>query len=160
MTQALIAVLALSLVLTIVLESGFFLLFSPACITRFVARINLRHLSKHSNPRRLSACSKLAAWMSSHRSPTQSAQTQNKDLLLVVLVNILTNPVVVLVYWIAAIYTDWNLTIVLILLESFAILTEGYCYKKYGYGFRHPYLFSLAANMFSFWTGVLIQGLF
>ena len=80
-----------------------------------------------------------------------------KDLLLLLLVNVITNPVVVLSFWLAVLYTDWNKYIILIPLELFAVLTEGYCYKKYGIGFRKPYIFSLVANMFSFWAGELIQ---
>jgi hypothetical protein len=80
-----------------------------------------------------------------------------KDLLLLVLVNIFTNPVVVLSYYITVTYTDWNPSVIKIPLELFAIITEGYYYKKYGRNFRHPYLFSAAANMFSFWIGVIIQ---
>ena len=45
----------------------------------------------------------------------------------------------------------------LIPLELFAVLTEGFYYKKYGRCFRRPYLFSLAANMVSFGIGELIQ---
>ena len=88
-----------------------------------------------------------------------------KDLLLLILVNVLTNPIVVLFFWLVTLYTDWNTylnthldtNIILIPLELFAVLTEGYYYKKYGCDFRRPYLFSFAANMFSFWSGVLIQ---
>ena len=80
-----------------------------------------------------------------------------KDLLLVALVNVITNPVVVLLYWLVVLYTDLNTTIVKILLEFFAILTEGYYYKRYGQGFKRPFLFSLAANMASFTFGVLLQ---
>ena len=80
-----------------------------------------------------------------------------KDLLLLALVNILTNPVVVLSYWLAVLYTNWNKTLIKIPLELFAILVEGYYYKRYGRDFRRPYIFSLAANMFSFWLGVAIQ---
>ena len=80
-----------------------------------------------------------------------------KDLLLVVLVNILTNPVVVLLYWLVVLYTDWNTTIIKIPLEAFAILTEWYYYKNYGQGFKRPFMFSFAANMFSFLIGVLVQ---
>ena len=83
-----------------------------------------------------------------------------KDLLLVVLVNVLTNPVVVLSYWLAFLYTDWNLTAVKVPLELFAVLTEGYCYKKYGRDFGRPYLFSVAANAFSYGAGVLLQKFF
>jgi hypothetical protein len=90
-----------------------------------------------------------------------------KDLLLLLLVNVLTNPIVVLSFWLMTSYTDWisyintdwNRYIILIPLELFAVLTEGYYYKKYGCDFRRPYLFSLTANMFSFWSGVVIQQL-
>ena len=83
-----------------------------------------------------------------------------KDLLLLLLVNVLTNPVVVLSFWLAVLYTDLNRYIILIPLELFAVLTEGYYYKRYGQDFRRPYLFSTAANVFSFAAGVLIQMLF
>ena len=80
-----------------------------------------------------------------------------KDLLLVLLVNVLTNPVVVLLYWLAALYTDWDTSIIKIPLELFAILTEGLYYMKYGQSFKRPFFFSLAANAFSFSIGVLLQ---
>lgn len=83
-----------------------------------------------------------------------------KDLLLVALVNILTNPAVVLIYWLAVLRAGWNSVIVTIPLEALAILTEGYYYKKYSADFKRPYLFSLAANVFSYGTGVLIQIIF
>jgi hypothetical protein len=117
MNQALINSLAISLFLTTMLETGFFLIAGKLFI------------SKH----------------------------DKKDLLLVVLVNVLTNPAVVLLYWLTELYTDWNTVIVLIPLELFAIFTEGYYYKKYGGNFNRPYLFSAAANIFSYGIGVLIQ---
>jgi len=86
-----------------------------------------------------------------------TGKRDKKDMLLVVLVNVLTNPIVVLLYMLASLYTDWNLIWVLIPLEIFAIWVEGYCYNKYGRGFKRPYIFSAAANMFSYWIGVLIQ---
>jgi len=112
MPQIILTSLILSLLLTVALETGFFLL---------------------------------------------TGKRDKKDLLLVVLVNILTNPVVVLSFYMAVIYTGWNQTVIKIPLELFAIITEGYYYKKYGRGFKRPYLFSAAANMFSFWIGVIIQ---
>jgi len=112
MMPALINSLALSLVLTILLEAGFFL---------FIGK------------------------------------RDKKDLLLLLLVNVITNPIVVLSFWLAALYTDWNMLIVLIPLEFFAVFAEGYYYKKHGRSFRRPFLFSLAANTVSFGTGVLIQ---
>ena len=112
MTRILVHALLLSLLLTVILETGFFLL---------------------------------------------TGKKDKKDLLLVVLVNILTNPAVVLLYYITVTYTNWNPTVIKIPLELFAVITEGYYYKKYGRSFRRPYLFSIAANMFSFWIGVIIQ---
>jgi hypothetical protein len=84
-------------------------------------------------------------------------KSDKKDLLLVALVNVLTNPAVTLLYGLTALYTTWNTVIVLIPLELFAVFTEGYYYKKYSGNFLRPYLFSTAANIFSFGTGMLIQ---
>ena len=86
-----------------------------------------------------------------------TGKRNKKDLLLVVMVNVLTNPVVVLLYWLAALYTTWNTTIVKIPLELFAFLTEGFYFRKYGQSFKRPFLFSLAANAFSFLLGILLQ---
>ncbi|MCL2625563.1 MAG: hypothetical protein FWD46_01930 [Cystobacterineae bacterium] len=79
------------------------------------------------------------------------------DLRLLVLVNVLTNPMVVLLYWLARLYTEFN---PILWLELFAIITEGCYYKKYGREFQKPFLFSAAANAFSFGMGVLFQRLF
>ncbi|MDR0489806.1 MAG: hypothetical protein LBH28_00975 [Oscillospiraceae bacterium] len=104
--------LAISLFLTIVLETGFFLL---------------------------------------------AVKWNKKDLLLVILINIVTNPIVVLFFWLSELYTNLNSVVVMAPLELFAVLVEGHCYKKYGQSFKHPYLLSLAANAFSFGIGMLIQ---
>jgi len=112
MIPALLTALAISLILTLALETGFF----------FV-----------------------------------TGKRDKKDLLLVILVNIITNPVVVMIYWLTMLHTDLNAVIIIIPLEVFAVLTEGYHYKKYGSSFKRPYLFSLAANIFSYGTGMLIQ---
>jgi hypothetical protein len=112
MIQALPAALAISLALTVILETGFFIAIG---------------------------------------------KRGKKDLLLVVMVNILTNPAVVLIYRLTIFYTNLNAVLVVIPLEVFAVLTEGYCYKKYGHDFKRPYLFSLSANMLSYGTGLLIQ---
>ena len=83
-----------------------------------------------------------------------------KDLLLLLLVNAITNPVVVLSFWMVALYTDWHARLFLIPLELFAVLTEGRYYQKHGRDFRRPYIFSLAANMISFGAGELMQRMF
>jgi hypothetical protein len=112
MIQSLPAALAISLILTLALETGFFF---------------------------------------------ATGKRDKKDLLLLILVNILTNPAVVLTYWLMVLYTGWNAVIIIIPLEIFAVLTEGFYYKKYGRCFKRPYFFSLAANAFSYGTGVLLQ---
>ena len=83
-----------------------------------------------------------------------------KDLLLLVMINIVTNPIVVSLYWIAVLYGNFGRVAVLIPLELFAVFTEGFYYKKYGRNFRRPYLFSAAANAFSFGAGELLQQYF
>ncbi|MDR0324503.1 MAG: hypothetical protein LBI19_00220 [Oscillospiraceae bacterium] len=82
-----------------------------------------------------------------------TGKRDRKDLLLLLLANVLTNPVVVLVFWL----TLWQPG--KIPLELSAVLAEGFLYQKYGRAFKRPYLFSLAANAFSYGAGVLIQRL-
>ena len=82
-----------------------------------------------------------------------------RDLLLVGAVNIVTNPAVVLLYWMTTIYSTANPIVVMAILELFAVCTEGIYYNRYGEDFRHPFYFSIAANAFSFWLGVLLQRL-
>jgi hypothetical protein len=106
-----ISALAVSLILTIVFETGFYLLIG---------------------------------------------KRNKKDLLLVVLVNVLTNPVVVTLYWLATLHTSWSYVVTVTPLELFAVLTEGFYYKRYGQDFSQPYLFSVAANMFSYGAGELL----
>jgi hypothetical protein len=118
MNAALLQALAVSLGLTLILESLFFVL--------------------------LCKCSKLC-------------KLNKKDLLLLVLVNIMTNPPVVLLFWLAVLFTDWNARILQIPLEVLAVLVEGYFYRKYGQEFKRPYLFAVGANVFSFGVGVLLQ---
>ncbi|MCL2179116.1 MAG: hypothetical protein FWC28_03340 [Proteobacteria bacterium] len=79
------------------------------------------------------------------------------DLRLLVLVNVLTNPIVVLLYWWAHPYMGRSPTLGL---ELFAIVVEGCYYRKYGRDFKRPFLFSAAANVFSFGLGALFQRFF
>ena len=80
-----------------------------------------------------------------------------KDFQLLVLVNILTNPAVVFLFWISVYYFFLNKVIITVLLESAAILVEAFCYRRYGETFRHPFLFAIAANIFSYGMGFLLQ---
>lgn len=83
-------------------------------------------------------------------------KNDKNDLLLVCLVNILTNPPVVLLYWLAILYLNLNNTLVIVILEFCAIIVEAYYYKNYGQNFKHPFVFSLTANIISFGIGLLI----
>ena len=86
-----------------------------------------------------------------------TGKRDKKDLLLIILVNLLTNPIVVLTYWMLTNYMNSNEILVKTILEISAVLIEGYYYKKYGRNFHHPYVWSASANAFSFGMGILIQ---
>jgi len=108
----LLVALALSLAITLILETGFFLL---------------------------------------------TGKRNKKDLLLVILVNTHTNPLVVLLHWLASRHTNWNMVIVTIALEAYAVLAEAFLYKRYAQSIKRPLIFSFAANAFSYLIGVLVQ---
>ncbi len=80
-----------------------------------------------------------------------------KDLLLVCLVNVLTNPPVVLGYYLAVHYTQLSPAPVKIALELFAISIEAYYYTTRGQKIHHPVWFAIAANVFSFSIGMIIR---
>ena len=86
-----------------------------------------------------------------------SGKRDKMDFLLLVLVNVLTNPVVVLIYWLCAVYTSWNAYLIQIPLEISAVLVEGFCFYKYGREFKRPYLFAIAVNAFSYFAGILLR---
>ncbi len=83
-----------------------------------------------------------------------------KDLLLVCLVNLLTNPPVVLAYYLAVYYTQLSPNPVKIALELFAISVEAYYYATRGQKILHPVWFAVAANLFSFSAGMILQMVF
>lgn len=78
------------------------------------------------------------------------------DLTLVFLVNFLTNPPVVLTYNILERSPSFPPFIIILLLETAAVLIEGICYKFFARSIRRPFLFSLGANTFSYLAGLLI----
>lgn len=83
---------------------------------------------------------------------------EKHDLLLAVLVNILTNPVVVFVSYFVQFrnmraYYGW----VTFIMEGLAVVTEAVLYKKYSRTISSPWLFSLSANAFSYAVGELIN---
>ncbi len=80
-----------------------------------------------------------------------------QDLFLVALVNVLTNPVVVFCYHVTRFYAPDRLTAAVALLELAAVCTEWVLYRFYARQVKHPLLFSLLANLFSFCMGLGIS---
>ena len=78
---------------------------------------------------------------------------RRRDLLLCALVNILTNPVVVLMYMLirhpCAVAAG----------ECLAAAAEGWHYRRYGRNIPRPWLFSLLCNVLSFSLGLVINQL-
>ena len=74
-----------------------------------------------------------------------------RELFLTVLVNMLTNPPVVLTY------TLFPSLPMKLSLEVAAVLIEGFVYKKCSDEINRPFLYALCINAFSFLTGELIN---
>ncbi len=73
---------------------------------------------------------------------------RGRGLAIVTAVNLLTNPVVVLI---------WNFYPALLLpLELGAVLIEGCCYRLFPQHFKRPFLISLLCNLISFLIGGIL----
>ncbi|MGN1089541.1 MAG: hypothetical protein ACI4Q6_03995 [Huintestinicola sp.] len=82
-----------------------------------------------------------------------------KELWVNILCNTLTNPVVTFVYYLLSYGSGLSvhlLTVFLIFLEISAVIAEGCVYKKLTH-INRPFLFSLGANLFSYFTGLMIN---
>ena len=73
------------------------------------------------------------------------------NLKLAVLVNVLTNPAVVLLH---------GLGIPALPLEAAAIVVEGFCYRVRGEKIGHPFVLALCANLFSYGIGLALNLIF
>ena len=80
-----------------------------------------------------------------------------RELGLAALVNILTNPPVVLLYYTATGLWHWNAVPVTIALEAAAVLVEWRCYRAYSEQVKRPFLFALTINLFSYGVGCVIN---
>ncbi|MCL1846761.1 MAG: hypothetical protein FWF91_02195 [Coriobacteriia bacterium] len=89
-----------------------------------------------------------------------TGKRNKRDLLLLLLANLVTNPAVVLLLYLTQWFTTLNYIAVTVVLEFSAVFIEGWYYKNYGQEFKRPFLFSLAANAFSFGIGLLLQLIF
>lgn len=77
---------------------------------------------------------------------------------LIFLVNLLTNPAVVFLYYANALYGGWSAGGVVLFLEGAAIAAEGFCYQKASENMGHPWLYSLVLNLCSYGAGRFISG--
>ena len=78
-----------------------------------------------------------------------------KDVFLILLVNVITNPLVVILYY--ALYPVANHTVLTAVLEVSAVLCEAVYYKKYAESVRNPMLFSVSMNAASYFIGYIIN---
>lgn len=80
-----------------------------------------------------------------------------RELGTVALVNVLTNPLVVLLYHTAVGLLGWNALAVTAALETAAVLAEWRYYRLCSQQLRRPLLFALLANGFSYGAGQMIN---
>ncbi len=84
---------------------------------------------------------------------------RGRDLILCILVNVLTNPPVVLCALLWRTYGPGPGWLPVPLLEGGAVLVEGFFYRRNGERVRRPFLFSLCANAFSYALGLVFNAL-
>lgn len=80
-----------------------------------------------------------------------------RELGLVALVNCLTNPPVVLLYYTATGLWHWNAIPVTLALEAAAVIVEWRCYRAFSERVKRPFLFALLINLFSYGGGCAIN---
>lgn len=83
-----------------------------------------------------------------------------RDLILCALVNVLTNPIVVFIFYYVwytrpPVRQGW----VTLVTEVLAVVTEALLYQRFARSIRRPWLFALSANAFSYAVGELINGI-
>lgn len=80
-----------------------------------------------------------------------------RELGTVALVNVLTNPSVVLLYHTAVRLLGWNTLLVTAVLETAAVLVEWRYYRLCSRQMTRPFWFAFLANAFSYGAGQLIN---
>lgn len=75
-----------------------------------------------------------------------------RDWLLLLLVNVVTNPIVVTLHYFVS--SHW---VFVLILEVSAVVAEWLAYRKWGKTTHPAFLFSLCANCFSYFSGVLFN---
>ena len=85
---------------------------------------------------------------------------KKEDLLIVFLVNVLTNPAAVFLCWCARGWIDKGYWLAELAVEVLVVLTEGLIYKSFhieGKKIKQPLLLSFVLNAASYLTGVVIN---
>lgn len=83
-----------------------------------------------------------------------------KDILNVILVNIMTNPLIVSIIMYITYNRIFNTTISIIILEILVVLIEGFTYKKVlTFDKINPYVLSLILNISSYFIGGLLNNI-
>ena len=87
---------------------------------------------------------------------------RKKDIIYVILVNIMTNPLVVSFPILMLVRFGINERYIsLVILEILALISEGFVYKKVlTYKKLNPYLISIILNVLSYCIGIVINNLF
>ncbi len=85
-------------------------------------------------------------------------RARGQTLLIVALVNVLTNPAVVVLFLLLCRHYSLPEFAVVAILEAVAVLIEALIYARCT-EIRRPFLFSLAANAFSYLSGAVISAL-
>lgn len=80
-----------------------------------------------------------------------------RELAVVALVNVLTNPAVVLSYYTAVGLWGWPAAPVTAALEGAAVAVEWLCYRACSEQLKRPLLFALLANALSYGAGCVIN---
>lgn len=83
-----------------------------------------------------------------------------KNLLVVLLVNVLTNPLAVLVYWLYQVYAGSHSLPVQVIIELAVVMAEAYIYRSFAEDDRfripRPIELAIVANVFSWGIGRLL----
>ena len=80
-----------------------------------------------------------------------------RELAVVALVNIMTNPAVVLLYHTCVSLLGWSPILVTAALECSAVLAEWIAYRTCSEVLKRPFLFALLVNAFSYGVGGIIN---
>ena len=80
-----------------------------------------------------------------------------RELAIVALVNIMTNPAVVLLYHTCVGFFGWSAVLVTAALECAAVIAEWIAYRSCSEVLKRPFLFALLANAFSYGVGCVIN---